>query len=61
LDGTGSGSCPWAGFGISRVEPFRSATRYVLISLMNTSRNKMDLNLNKSLKWSIKLVAYLAN
>jgi hypothetical protein len=26
VDGTGSGSCPMAGFGISGVEPSRSAT-----------------------------------
>jgi hypothetical protein len=27
VDGTGSGSCPMAGFGISGVEPSDSATR----------------------------------
>jgi hypothetical protein len=27
VDGTGSGSCPMAGFGISGVEPWGSATR----------------------------------
>jgi len=27
MDGTGSGSCPVAGFGISGVEPSGSATR----------------------------------
>jgi hypothetical protein len=27
VDGTGSGSCPVAGFGISGVEPCGSATR----------------------------------
>jgi hypothetical protein len=27
VDGTGSGSCPVAGFGISGVEPSGSATR----------------------------------
>jgi hypothetical protein len=27
VDGTGSGSCPMAGFGISDVEPSGSATR----------------------------------
>jgi hypothetical protein len=27
VDGTGSGSCPMAGFGISGVEPSGSATR----------------------------------
>ena len=27
MDGTGSGSCPVAGFGISGVEPNGSATR----------------------------------
>jgi hypothetical protein len=27
VDGTGSGSCPVAGFGISVVEPWGSATR----------------------------------
>jgi hypothetical protein len=27
VDGTGSGSCPVAGFGISGVEPLGSATR----------------------------------
>jgi hypothetical protein len=27
VDGTGSGSCPAAGFGISGVEPWGSATR----------------------------------
>jgi hypothetical protein len=27
VDGTGSGSCPVAGFGISDVEPWGSATR----------------------------------
>jgi hypothetical protein len=29
VDGTGSGSCPMAGFGISGVEPSGSATRVV--------------------------------
>jgi hypothetical protein len=36
VDGNGSGSCPVAGFGISGVEPWGSATT-VLVS-------KMDLN-----------------
>jgi hypothetical protein len=27
VDGTGSGSCPVAGFGINGVEPWGSATR----------------------------------
>jgi hypothetical protein len=27
VDGTGSGSCPMAGFGINSVEPSGSATR----------------------------------
>jgi hypothetical protein len=32
VDGTGSGSCPVAGFGISSVEPSGSATRELVIS-----------------------------
>jgi hypothetical protein len=28
VDGTGSGSCPMAGFGISSVEPSSSATEF---------------------------------
>jgi hypothetical protein len=35
MDGTGSGSCPVAGFGISGVEPSGSATRELV--------RKMDL------------------
>jgi hypothetical protein len=34
MDGTGSGSCPVAGFGISGVEPSGSATT-VLVSKMD--------------------------
>jgi hypothetical protein len=34
VDGTGSGSCPVAGFGISSVEPSGSATT-VLVSKMD--------------------------
>jgi hypothetical protein len=30
VDGTGSGSCPMAGFGISGVEPSGSATRELI-------------------------------
>jgi hypothetical protein len=30
MDGTGSGSCPVAGFGISGVEPSGSATRQLV-------------------------------
>jgi hypothetical protein len=36
VDGTGSGSCPMAGFGISSVEPSGSATT-VLVSKMDLS------------------------
>jgi hypothetical protein len=35
VDGTGSGSCPVAGFGISGVEPSGPATRLVMISSSN--------------------------
>jgi hypothetical protein len=35
VDGTGSGSCPVAGFGISGVEPSDSAIRELLISKMD--------------------------
>jgi hypothetical protein len=34
VDGTGSGSCPMTGFGISGVEPWGSATT-VLVSKMD--------------------------
>jgi hypothetical protein len=38
VDGTGSGSCPVSGFGISGVEPSGSATRELLIfRLMQSS------------------------
>jgi hypothetical protein len=33
VNGTGSGSCPMAGFGISGVEPSGSATRELVIRL----------------------------
>jgi hypothetical protein len=33
VDGTGSGSCPVAGFGISGVEPSGSATRELKVNL----------------------------
>jgi hypothetical protein len=35
VDGTGSGSCPVAGFGISGVEPWGSdARQFVLLTLL---------------------------
>jgi hypothetical protein len=40
VDGTGSGSCPGADFGISCVEPSSSATRVKLISMVNLWDNK---------------------
>jgi hypothetical protein len=35
VDGTGSGSCPMVGFGISGVEPSGSATRELVFSKMD--------------------------
>jgi hypothetical protein len=41
VDGTGSGSCPVAGFGISGVEPSGSATRELVIILVNFFRREL--------------------
>jgi hypothetical protein len=35
VDGTGSGSCPMAGFGVRSVEPSRSNTRALVNYLVN--------------------------
>jgi hypothetical protein len=44
VDGTGSGSCPMEGFGISGIKPLGSATRELV--------SKMDLTLEK---WAVRM------
>jgi hypothetical protein len=44
VDGTGSGSCPVAGFGISGVEPSGSVTRWLLFQLPFGQIHNQDRN-----------------
>ena len=43
MDGTGSGSCAVAGFGISGVEPSGSATRDLVILVSILNQPQLDL------------------
>jgi hypothetical protein len=44
VDGTGSGSCPMAGFGISGVEPSGSATSQSVSYCSTCSHYEFNLN-----------------
>jgi hypothetical protein len=61
VDGTGSGSCPMAGFGISRVEASGAATRKASTNYANAS----PCFLNNNNKWgclsSTSVVMLLVN